>query len=163
MEEALRNPLILHQIFKNLDTEFLLSSCRLVNKTWYKEASSFIHNYRECSVDQPWGQHICEFLSHLDQAVGEMTKTGSRIPFNGLTVRASTYAKRNKKTCPYRLHSSSSERMCRNLISHLNLKYLHLNMGRDDKDCPLHQPNAMLVRRKGSQVNSLTLYSVTQC
>ena len=78
-EQALTNSLVLENVFKCLPTEFLLSTCSLVNKFWNNEARTFVRDHRKCTVaaaHRRAASTLCVFLQNLDQICLEISGNG---------------------------------------------------------------------------------------
>ena len=164
VDKALRDPRILHEIFKHLDTQFLLSTCRLVNKTWSKEATKCIQNNRQCYVSQPANQNACNFLSSPDKFFGKMAKEQSaeRIPFNGLKINLCSKADSDKWAVGADLELTDFLLPTENLEHHFNLNHLDIFCGKAVKDaehwyCFDHNPLATLLCDKSKGLKSLKI------
>ena len=84
-DEALRNPLILHTIFKYFPTKFLHHKASRVNKTWNWQARIFIRDHREYRPD---GSYInpCKLLAEYIPMCANLKQNGRKIPWNSLQL-----------------------------------------------------------------------------
>ena len=86
--EALRNVVILREIFAHCSSRLLLRSISLVNKSWNYQARTFIRNHRKCFAKDPqdgsWS--TSEFIENLDQLCAQIYNKGREIPLNGLKI-----------------------------------------------------------------------------
>ena len=84
---ALNNPIVLRQIFTNLSTSELLTSCSLVNKTWYTIARTFVRSSRnDCKVLISSTSNskctACSRMMEFSQVVDRMKIN----PFNSISI-----------------------------------------------------------------------------
>ena len=160
IKEALGNPRILTQIFKHLGTMFILSSCRLVNKTWSKEATNFIQNNLQC-LSQPADKNACEFLRFLDEFIGKTAQgkiMAEATPFNSLKIQFCSTG----RSCLLGIEDllTNYEFEFRNLERHLDLKYLEISCGEDEDDenyCAAHNPLVTLLCDKSKGLKSFKI------
>ena len=87
-EEALRNPLILQEIFSPFPREFLLKSVSLVNKRWNTVGRTCIRDYQKCAAYQSTAS-ACEYVSELYSRCCQTTAEGRVFPFNTLKMYGS--------------------------------------------------------------------------
>ena len=128
--KALRNPIILENIFKYFSTSSLLSACSLVNKTWNREARIFIRNHRKCTARNPdqYSPNTCKLLQDLGDLCRHMRTYGREVPFNSLKVESRSQF----KECPK--DSGCDGLAHRNLPREMNLKYLEIGCSFYDDD-----------------------------
>ena len=117
--EALRNPLILHQIFKFFKTGFLLSSCSLVDATWNREARSFIRDNRECTAKFRKETCLCSFISGLNELCESTRKCNRIVPLNKLKIDMEFELDDIPPNYPHFMKET-------HLTSSLHLKYLNI-------------------------------------
>ena len=79
VKAALGNQIVLRKIFSFLESSDL-RKCRLVNKFWEFEVSSYIREFRRCNVSIS-DYDPCSSLNHLNQGV-----TNRRNARNGATA-----------------------------------------------------------------------------
>ena len=149
------NELILQQIFANLSTGSLLSSCSLVNKTWNAEARTFVRTYRKCVARNNDQTTPCEFLQELDRACGQMKKSGRILPFNHLKMN---FSKRCEKQSG---SDDDDDEICySNIISELKIKGLIITsstIGFAFWDCRHHKPLRTVLKHKSTELRSLKI------
>ena len=164
---ALRNQLVLQEIFNFLPMESLLTASR-VNKFWCAEARTYIRDHRKCTVGiRSTGTLVpCEQLQKLDQDLAQM----SNVPFNSLRIHLESHLEPQQK----QQQNPSSHFGYENMISKLNPKYLELSLsGEDVGACPVTSLILRFLTEKSGQLISLDfdeispffirLLSVTDC
>ena len=160
-EKALRNPLVLQNIFKFLPTGLLLSSCSLVNKSWNNQTRTFIRDNRICTVVTTGSTDgtFCQFLNSLDEFCGQITKTGRIVPFNSLIFNFVEEGK-GRQCALYSSPSTDEQLNIHNLKSQLKLLHLDIDLHSSWYHCRVHKPMNVLLRDNSDQLRSLKLEGI---
>ena len=152
--QALQNPIVLHQIFTFFPTTFVLKRCSLVSKCWNTEARTFIRDHRKCSVFKPkWTENECEFLKKLDELCCQIIEDGRVIPFN--TLRMPTWWFQCKDV----EDSRQNKFIQLELKSELKIRYLGIrwSIQEGDCDCSFHHSLVTLLRHSAPHLKKLKL------
>ena len=147
-QEALRNPLVLHHIFRSFSVKFLLHSCSLVNKPWNTEARKLTRNYRICRASKPKGTNACFSLQQFKQMCSQIKQGGRVIPFNGLKLYIG-------ERCT--VNSKGVENGLTNLSSDFELKHLSIMGCLGAVDCEIHNSVMKLLRRRAQGLSTLKI------
>ena len=152
----MKNPLILHRIFKNFPTKLLLSSCSFVNAIWSRETRKFNRDFRKCTAvfagtaSSPFstGQQ----LQKWDQLCIAMIQEGRVILWNGLCADFSYCSQR----CLERFQGQVIH--C-NLPIDFKLKYLEIVLPPFPRGSSTHHlPLVLLLLHDiGAELKSLTV------
>ena len=149
-EKALRNELILENIFKYLPTGFLLSSCGFVNKCWNNESRIVIrknNNNRKCTVKITGS---CQFLKNLDECCREITDHGRLVPFNALILSFDGRQRASDSRC-------DKELTIPNLTRQMKLFHLDFDCRFSCNYLSVHKPLYKLLQHKCNQLQSLKI------
>ena len=145
---ALGNKIVLRQIFCCLPFSDL-KHCRLVNGTWYFEATSFIRDFRRCDAS------ISEYSPCSDLLALAQVVSGMKIvPINGLKVEL---GKSSHSDCKY--FGETEQNLHANLTQMLPLKHLHVawDTAFTPLSCPAVNFVVDLLRRKTMELSTLEL------
>ena len=158
-EAALRNHLILREIFKHVST--LLSSCSLVINTWNKYVYTFIRTSRMCVASNPdknSAPNTCQLLQDLKDLCGQIRDQGCEIPFTGLKLE---------------LLQSQLNARCRgdsgcDGVSHINLpgdlkqvpKYVEITCSASEDRSQGQDASTFFIRKHTSEIQYLTTHGI---
>ena len=144
--------MILKKIFKYFPTKYLLSPLSFVNKTWNREARTFIRDWRVCTARiDPW--ELCKHLRSLDELCAETVGDGRIFPFNSLRV--------NFDGCKPDEDDGENGSVYEHLSAKLRLKYVQIDCEEYNPRCPAHrQILAWIAKDKVHQLRRLEFVGV---
>ena len=162
IQSALNNPLVLHQIFTNLTTAELISSCSLVNKYWNFQARSFIRNHRnDCQayVSSKSNPSSCAPCIRLREFVDTLTHMAI-APFSSISlVHRCHNLDDNAMECKEYSHAAPT---LETIVSKMRLKNLKIKLsGYRRFSCATIQYFAfLLLRQNAHELESLQVSAV---
>ena len=168
--KPLHNHLILHKIFVYVPTNLLLSSCSLVNKTWNREARTFVRDYRLCKIRMKENYGVCKNFQALDELCAKMVPGGRIFPVNSLSLEQ-CFDVHEYHQPEMQARQAEGAPIYKNLSAKLHLKSFRIGpdqctsfyeLGKSNSACPAYKQIMAWVRKdKSHQLQHLEI-QVTQ-
>ena len=141
IQDALRNSLILNQIFSFLPTRFLLHHSSLVNRLWCEESRKFIRDYRGCTVRISHESEAKPFVLILKKFSECLSQANMAVPYSGISVAMMEMKQKGSWSCfnpshPGSCHSDDDyDKLCASISSSRYVKLQYLSLDLDSVDC----------------------------
>ena len=164
---ALRNELVLLEIFKHLTTKTLFC-CSLVNKHWKNQVRTYMRDHRKCTIVIQLDSGSC--AANHRQMIRKLNEDFGRVevvPYNSVNIVVEPHrhgpetrqrCSRNSESQPEDLENIKVQ--WKDLFAKIHLKFLSISWNKEVLDCPATSVIYLLLLEKANEIKSLEFFQV---